>query len=77
MRNIDGGEKKKENTQENIVEHSGPLTLHIGPKQGVIWTYKCAISSVFELEKRYLHQNGVEFDEELNGMPYYDLWTRF
>ena len=40
-------------------------------------TNVCAISSVFELEKCYLHQNGVEFDEELNGMPYYDLWTRF
>ena len=29
-----------------------PETVHIGP----------------ELEKYYLHQNGVEFDE-LNGMP--------
>ena len=46
-------------------------------KMGVTWTYKCANSSVFELEKCYLHQNWVEFDEKLYGMPYYDLWTRF
>ena len=34
-------------------------------------------TNVFELEKCYLHENGVEIDEELNGMPYYDLWTKF
>ena len=28
------------------------------------------VPSVFELGKCYLHQNGVEFDEELNEMPY-------
>ena len=39
-----------------------------------------AISSVFDLEKCYLHQNGVEFEEELNGMPMDEilsLWPRF
>ena len=38
-----------------------PETVHIGP----------------ELEKCFLHQNGVEIDEELNRMPYYDLWMIF
>ena len=35
------------------------------------------IVPVSELQQCYLHQNGVEFEEELNGMPHNGLWTRF
>ena len=29
------------------------------------------------IHKCYLHQNGLEFEEELNGMPHYGLCTTF
>ena len=49
----------------------------LGQNRGLYGHTNCAILSAFELQKSYLHQNGVEFEEELNGMPYYGLWTRF
>ena len=63
----------------DIVGGIGLVPLYIAhwAKRGGHVDIQCAFSSVFELEKCYLHQNGVEFDAELNGMPYYDLWTRF
>ena len=54
-------------------------TLHctLGQNRGSYGLTNCAILSVFELQQCYLHQNRVEFEEELYGMPHYGQWTRF
>ena len=55
-----------------------PPPSHIGPFHGVILQvleikkiYQCIVNnvnlSVLKLEKRYLHQNGVEFNQKLIG----------